>query len=488
MTVADAPLDVMPEAGLVIGGERVSAAGGHHEHVYAANGKITSEVALAGAADIDRAVRVARAALSGWRTTPADRRRDLLLEVSRLVRRDTARLARLNVLDNGTPTSIASVQAGMAVDLFAYNAGWADKVGGEVIPTWPVPALDYATDEPYGVIGVIIPWNGPLTSLAQVAGPALAAGNTLVIKPPELAPYTVLSMAAIFEEAGFPPGVVNILPGGAEAGQALVEHPDVDKVHFTGSAATAQVIMRTAAGTLKPLGLELGGKSAVMVFDDADLDAAAAAAIQGISVALAGQGCINGTRVLVQRRVYDELVERAAAALATIPVGDPLNPGTAMGPVITAAAADRIVGTIREAVDSGSGRLVTGGERLGGELADGFFVSPTIFADVDPGSPLAQREIFGPVQSIIPFDTDDEAVAIANGTTYGLAGYVHTADLRRAHRVAAALEVGNVWVNGGFGIPAGAPFGGVKRSGHGRLGGRAGIAEFTRPKNVWIAL
>jgi acyl-CoA reductase-like NAD-dependent aldehyde dehydrogenase len=262
----------------------------------------------------------------------------------------------------------------------------------------------------------------------------------------------------------------------------------VDKVHFTGSADTAQLIMRAGSATLKPLGLELGGKSAVLVFDDADLDGAAAAAIQGISVGLSGQGCINGTRVLVQRSIYDELVERSVAALANVPVGDPMDPGTAMGPVITAVAADRIIGVIRRAVDSRYGRLVAGGERLGGDLADGFFISPTIFADVDPASELAHREIFGPVQSIIPFDSEDEAVAIANGTSYGLAGYLHTADLRRAHRVAAGLEVGNVWVNGGFGIPPGAPFGGVKQSGHGRLGGRAGISEFTRPKNVWIAL
>jgi acyl-CoA reductase-like NAD-dependent aldehyde dehydrogenase len=489
MSVAEARVDLLPEPGFLVGDRRVTTAGGgRHEHVYAATGKTTSVVGLAGPEEIDQAVAAARAAFPAWRRTTGDRRRDLLLEVARLVRENAQRLAQLNVVDNSTPIMIASLQTSMTSDLFTYNAGWADKVGGEVVPTWPVAALDYALDEPYGVVGVIIPWNGPLTAIGQVVAPALAAGNCVVVKPPELAPYSALEMARLFLEAGFPPGVVTVLPGGASAGEALVTHPDVDKVHFTGSAATARAIHDAAGATLKPLGLELGGKSAVVVFDDADLDTAAQAAIQGISMGLSGQGCINGTRVLVQRGIYDDLVEQAVAAVADVPIGDPADVGTMMGPVITAASADRILAVIGAAVSGGHGRLITGGERLDGDLADGFYIAPTIFADVDAASPLAQQEIFGPVQSIIPFDTEAEAVAIANGTLYGLAGYVHTRDLTRAHRVADALDVGNVWVNGGFGIPAAAPFGGVKQSGQGRLGGRAGITEFTRPKNIWVAL
>jgi acyl-CoA reductase-like NAD-dependent aldehyde dehydrogenase len=348
--------------------------------------------------------------------------------------------------------------------------------------------LDYSTDEPYGVVAAIIPWNGPLTAIGQVLGPALAAGNCVVLKPSELAPYTALQMGRLFAEAGFPPGVVNVVPGGPPAGQALVSHSGIDKIHFTGSGGTARKITRATSDTLTPLGLELGGKSAVLVFDDADLDIAAHAAIQGISMGLSGQGCINGTRVLVQRGIYEQLVERAAAALSDVAVGDPADVETLMGPVISAAAADRVLGIIHQAVRNGHGRLVAGGERLGGSLADGYYIAPTIFVDVDHKSPLAQQEIFGPVQSIIPFDTEPEAIALANGTPYGLAGYIHTTNLSRAHRVAQALDVGNVWINGGFGIPPSAPFGGVKQSGQGRLGGRAGIAEFTRPKNIWIAL
>jgi len=488
-SIAPAPVEDLPKPALQIGDCYVTdASGGTYRHTYAATGAPTTDVPLAGEQEIDRAVAAARAALPGWRNTTAERRRDALAAMGRLVAENAQRLSRINTVDNGSPIFITTVQNSMAADFFAYNAGWADKGGGEVHDTWPIRALDYSLDEPYGVIGVIIPWNGPVTSMGQVLAPALAAGNCVVVKPPELAPFSALAMGKMFLEAGFPPGVVNIVPGGPEAGAALVRHPGVDKIHFTGSAAVAKQISRTAAETLKPLGLELGGKSAVIVFDDADLPAAIQASAVFITMNLSGQGCINGTRVIAQRGIYDDLVDGLTNAVRQIPIGDPMNQATLMGPVVSKAACERILRVIDAAIAGKHGRLVTGGERLGGDLADGFFIAPTVFADVDNASALARDEIFGPVQSVMPFDTEEEAVALANDTTYGLASYIHTNNLGRAHRLAAALESGMVWVNGGFGIPASVPFGGIKQSGYGRIGGRKGIEEFCRPKNVWIAL
>jgi aldehyde dehydrogenase (NAD+) len=487
MPVKDAALEVLPEPGLLIGDQRVSdTSGGRFQHVYAATGKPTAEVPLAGAAEIDQAVRAARAALPVWRAMTADARRDAMLRFAELLREHAAELGMVSIVDNSAPSMTAMPGPYVAADMFSYNAGWADKIGGDVIETWPVPALDYAKDEPYGVIGVIIPWNGPVYSTGMTVAPALAAGNCVVIKPPEQAPFAVLRLGDLFLEAGFPPGVVNVVTAGPEGGEALVRHDGVDKIHFTGSGATARRILSAALETLKPVGLELGGKSANIVFADANLEEAAGQAISGI-VNLSGQGCINGTRVLVERPAYEQLVELASTFLSGVVVGDPTDESTLFGPVINEAACRRILGVIEQAKARGA-RLVTGGERIGGDLADGYYVAPTVFADVDNSSSLAQDEIFGPVLAMMPFDTEAEAVALANDSPYGLAAYIQTNDLRRAHRVSAALDVGNIWVNGFMGIPVSAPFGGVKQSGFGRLGGITGIREFTRTKNVWVAL
>ncbi|WP_322754891.1 aldehyde dehydrogenase family protein [Frankia sp. Cas3] len=487
MTVLDADLTVLPNPGLLIGDGRVSdSSEGEFTHVYAATGKPTRGVSMAGAGEVDAAVRAARAALPGWRATPLDRRRELLLEAARLIRREAATIAQLTTIDNGTPSMIAASTPLLAADLFTYNAGWADKIGGEVVGTWPVPALDYTLDEPYGVVGVIVPWNGPVVSVGQIVAPALAAGNCVVLKPSELAPWGCLRIGELLLEAGFPPGVINVVPGGPAGGQALVSHPDVDKIHFTGGGQTAKRILASALETLKPVGLELGGKSANLVFEDADLVAAAQQAMTG-AVLLSGQGCILGTRILVQRSIHDAFLATLAAILGQIPVGDPSAATSVMGPVVSEGAADRILGMVATAQKEGN-RLLTGGERLGGDLADGWFIGPTVLADVAPTDFIAQNEVFGPVLAVTPFDTEADAVAIANATPYGLAAYVQTDDLRRAHRVCAALEAGNIWVNGFLGIPPGAPFGGVKQSGQGRLGGIHAIREFTRPKNVWMAL
>lgn len=488
MAISEAELELLPQPGLLIGDRRLTdSSGGEHEHVYPATGKPTLRVPLAGAKEIDDAVRAARAALPAWKARTADQRRDVMLRLAQLVREQMEEIARVSVVENGMPLSLAMEGPRTVADLFTYNAGWADKVGGEVIATWPVPAFDYTLEEPFGVVGIIIPWNGPVFSVGMTLAPALAVGNTVVLKPSRSAPFSALRVGELLLEAGFPPGVVNVVPGGPEAGEALVRHPGVDKIHFTGSSSVAREILAAALENLTPVGLELGGKSANLIFADADLQSAARQAISAV-VYMSGQACLIGTRVLVEAPVYDQVIELCKAMVEQIPVGDPCSPTTLMGPIISEAACDRVMGVIQRAKHSREGRLVTGGDRLGGDLADGYFIAPTIFADVDNGSDLAQREIFGPVMSIFRFETEEEAIAIANDHRYGLAAYIQTNDLKRAHRVAAALEVGNVWANGFTGLPASAPFGGTKHSGYGRLGGIAGIREFSRPKNVWMAL
>jgi acyl-CoA reductase-like NAD-dependent aldehyde dehydrogenase len=290
----------------------------------------------------------------------------------------------------------------------------------------------------------------------------------------------------LFLEAGFPAGVVNVLPGGPAAGQALTAHLGVDKIHFTGSGTTAQHILASAAKRLVPVQLELGGKSASIVFEDADLGAFQPFAISGI-VGGSGQGCINASRLLVQASIYDEVVERAQRAAEATVVGDPADTDTMMGPVVDDRAADRIMGMIHRA-ETTAARRVAGGERIGGEMAGGYYIRPTVFADVPAGIELSTTEVFGPVLAISRFETFDEAIALANGTEFGLAAYVWTRNLQNAHRAAKALVAGNVWVNGFTGIPASVPFGGNRQSGYGRLGGIYGIREFTRPKNIWMAL
>lgn len=488
MAVSSPPLELLPQRSFVIGDRRVTTSGGGtHRHVYAATGEATGDVPLAGPAEIDAAVAAARAAAPAWRAMPPNERRNLLLALADRLQNDAETLSALARIDFGAPRRVADHAPAAAADLIRYNAGWTDKLGGEVVPVWPGTAFDYTVREPYGVVAVILPWNGPVHGFGMSCAPALAAGNTVVVKPPELAPYSLLRIGELALEAGLPPGVVNVVPAGPAGGAALVSHAGVDKIHFTGSAATARRILDGARTNLTPVGLELGGKSANLVFADADVTTAAEQAIRAIT-SLSGQGCVNGTRVLVERAVYDDVVDVSRTLVERLPVGDPDDPSVVIGPVITDAACTRILGVIERARAEKAGRLVTGGDRLGGELEKGFYLAPTIFADVDNTSSLAQDEIFGPVLAMIPFDTEDEAVRMANDTSYGLAGYVQTRDLTRAHRVASRLEAGNVWINGFTGIPASAPFGGVKQSGHGRLGGLDGIREFSRPKNVWIGM
>jgi acyl-CoA reductase-like NAD-dependent aldehyde dehydrogenase len=487
MPVASADVAALPKPGFLIGGNKVTETEGPlYDHRYAATGQLTHKVPLASAREVDMAVRAARTAFKSWSKLTPDVRRRHMVKFAELVRDKTEDLRRMMTAENGTPRMATAYAPTWVAELFEYNAGWADKIGGDVVTTYPQPAFDYTLDEPYGVVAVIVPWNGPFVSFGQTLAPALAAGNTVVIKPPEFAPYSCLMLGELALESGIPPGVINVVPAGPEGGDALVRHKGVDKIHFTGSGATARKIISASLENLTPYGLELGGKSARIVFEDADRASAIQNAI-GSALGLSGQTCICGSRVFVQKSIYESFVADCKLALESIKPGDPTLEDTIMGPVINESAVHRILGFVDRARDSGQ-RLVTGGERLGGDLADGYFVAPTIFADVDRTSDIARNEVFGPILAFIPFSTEEEAVEMANDTEFGLAAYIESENIRRVHRVAAALEAGTVWVNGFFDLPVGAPFGGYKQSGVGRVGGKWGVQEFTRPKNVWVKL
>jgi acyl-CoA reductase-like NAD-dependent aldehyde dehydrogenase len=480
--------EVLPRMAILIADEAVfHGSDGEFAHVNAATGRTQAAVPLAGADEIDRAVTAARAACPAWRAWRPDERRNALLRLGGLIRKNTDRIARILTLECGTPISGAAAMPGRAADYLEYYAGLADKIEGRVIPIFPERAFDYTVPEPYGVVGVVSTWNGGISSIARKAGAALAAGNTVVVKPMESAPFSTLIFGLLAREAGIPSGVVNIVPGGARAGEALVAHPGVDKISFTGGIEAARKVLVGAAANITPVVLELGGKSGNIVFPDADLDAAglfAGAACMRNS----GQGCVMPTRLIVHRDIHADLVERAVRTVEAMPIGDPLDERTLIGPVVSARAADRIIGMIAEAVATASGTLVLGGGRLGDPPAQGHFVEPTILDHVPPQARIAQEEVFGPVLSITAFADEDEAIELANGTPYGLAGYVHTGDLRRAHRVAGALDAGYVSLNGFAALPASAPFGGFGLSGYGKEGGREGLAEFVRTKNVYLPL
>ena len=474
--------EAYPGLGLVVGDRRISdSSGGTHAHIYPGSGKATRELPLAGTEEIDAAVSAARAALPDWRRMPAHARRAILNRLADLIDDAGGELERLAAAENGTLVSKAMLFRMGTSDAFRYYAGWVDKIGGDVIPTWPAPSLDYTQLEPYGVIAIILPWNVPLASFGQVVAGALAVGNTVVVKPSELAPFTCLKIGELCLAAGFPPGVVNIVPGTAQAGADLVQHHGVDKIHFTGSGTTARRIIASAG--LTPVGLELGGKSARIVFADADRSEAVRYAVNS-AISQAGQGCLIGSRLLVERSIYDDVVSLCRAEMENRTVGDPFESGTDMGPLINQVSRERILSMVAEASQTGEATLVSGGHALEGE---GYYMAPTLFSDVRNETRLAQEEVFGPVLGITPFEDEADAIRIANQSRYGLGAYLHTDNLRRAHRIASALDVGNVWVNG-YQMSASVPFGGNKESGFGRIGGRAGLHEFLRVKNVWMAL
>lgn len=469
---------------LLIDGRRVIAGSGRSfETLNPATGEVLAHVAEADAQDIDAAVRSSRAAFEGeWGQMRAADRGRLLLRLAELIQQNADELTRIESLNSGKPVSAIQRQDLPAViDTLIYYAGMADKINGQVIPARS-DALTYTIREPMGVVGAIVPWNFPLMIGMWKIAPALACGCTVVLKPAEITPLSALMIGELALEAGIPAGVLNVVPGfGHIAGQAIVDHPDVDKVTFTGSPGVGRRILQGAAGNFKRVTLELGGKSANIIFPDADIEAAVRAAGSGIFFNT-GQVCSAGSRILVHESIHDEVVERLAERAQSMRIGDPLESRTNMGPIVSEAQMKRVLDYIDIGRNEGA-RLVTGGNRIGDK---GYFVEPTVFAGVRHGMRISQEEIFGPVAAVIPFADEEEAIRLANDTSYSLAAGVWTKDITRAHRFTSALRAGTVWVNTYGPTDIRLPWGGVRESGFGREHGEAAIDNFTEPKTVWI--
>ena len=411
-----------------------------HRHVYPVDGSVTCEMQLASIDDLENAIMAARAAFPAWRALTGDKRRDLMLKMAAGIERHAEDLVELSILENGCPASAASYSTADAARKFRYFAGRADRIPGESSGAWSGPAHNDMTHEPAGVLGAVISWNGPLSAASAVLPPALAAGNCIVLKMSKLAPFSVMRLGRMFMEAGFPPGVVNMLAGESDIDRALARHPGVDRIQFAGRRSTAKQVRRAAEDSVKPCGLDLDGRSTVVVFADADLEDAAKGGLSAV-MSGSGHGLANGARLLVERPVYEPYLQALQAIAATIEVGDPRDPTTVIGPVISKAVLQRILGVIQTAVIREGARLVMGGERLDGKYADGFYLPLTIIADVDPGAALAQSELLGPVLTVTAFDTEEEAIALANGASCGLSAHIYTQSLHRAQSVATRMKV-----------------------------------------------
>lgn len=447
---------------------------------------VIADVAMAGREDVDRAVAAAQRALPAWRRMAAADRGRILLRLADLIETHAEDLARLESLDTGHP-----IRDSRALDVprtaacYRYFGGMADKFQGETIPV-EAGFLNYTLREPVGVVGQVVPWNFPLMFTAWKMAPALAAGNTIVMKPAEITPLTSLRIAELMAEVGLPDGVVNMLPGlGAEAGQAIAEHPDIAKVAFTGSTATGRRIVQASAGNLKKVQLELGGKGPNIVFDDADLTAA----VNGSAWAIfhnQGQACIAGSRLMLHERIADEFLERFLALARSIRLGNPLDAATEMGPLTSAQHRDRVLSYVDVATGEG-GQVLTGGRAPDdAALAAGCYVQPTVVRARDWRDRVAQEEVFGPFVTVLTFADDAQALQIANGTDYGLGSGLWTRNLQRAHRMARDLHAGMVWINSYKRVNPGSPFGGVGRSGYGREMGFDAMREYTQVKSVWV--
>jgi aldehyde dehydrogenase (NAD+) len=455
-----------------------------------ATGETLAEVAEADKADVDKAVSAARRAFEGkWSKLSARDRGRLLYKLSQLIEQRAADLAALETADNGKPIKESLyVDLPQVVENFEYFAGWATKIEGETIPV-PGKMFNYTLREPIGVCGQIIPWNFPLLMAAWKLAPALAAGNTVVLKPAEQTPVGAMELAKLIQEAGFPEGVVNVLPGyGESAGAALAAHPGIDKVAFTGSTEVGKLIAKAAAENLTKVSLELGGKAPNIVFADSDLEQAVAGAMMGIFYNQ-GQVCCAGSRLFVEESVKDEFLGKLTERAERIAVGDPMNKSTQMGPQVSQEQLNRIKGYVDIARDEGA-KVVTGGQtpQLEGEFQKGYFFKPTIFADVQNNMRVAQEEIFGPVVSVISFKDEDDLIKQANDTIYGLSAGIWTRDITRAHRFAREIKAGVVWINTFNMFNAASPFGGYKQSGYGREMGRHALDLYTQVKSVWVDL
>jgi aldehyde dehydrogenase (NAD+) len=473
---------------LLIGGDWVEAADGRtFETIDPATGEPICEVAQAGAEDVDRAVQAARAALEGdWSTMPAAGRERLMHRLADLVEEHTEELAQLESLDNGKPVTFAgAVDVAASVAHLRYYGGWATKIEGETIPvSWP-NVFVYTRKEPVGVCGQIIPWNFPLLMASWKIAPALAAGCTVVLKPAEQTPLTALRLGQLAQEAGFPEGVLNVVTGNGETGAAVVDHPGVNKVAFTGSTVVGRQIGEKCGRDLKRVTLELGGKSPNIILPDADLEAAIGGSFMGIYFNT-GQACNAGSRLFVHKDQFDTVVSALADAAKQAKVGPGLDPSTQFGPLVSGEQEERVLSYIESGKEQGAEAVVGGGRMEGGN--GGYFVEPTLFTGVSDDMKIAREEIFGPVLVAMPYDDLEEVARRANDTEYGLAAGVWTRDVANAHKLASMLEAGSVYVNvWGPSDPA-APFGGYKASGIGREMGHANLDAYLEIKTVWTSL
>jgi acyl-CoA reductase-like NAD-dependent aldehyde dehydrogenase len=471
---------------LFIDGEFVDALdGARFGTIDPHDGSVIAEVAQAGPADVDRAVAAATAAFPAWARMQASARGRLLLRLADLIEANTDELATLESLDTGHPIRDSrSLDVPRTAATFRYFGGMADKVQGDVIPVEP-GFLNYVLREPLGVVGMIVPWNFPLMFCSWKMGPALAAGNTVVMKPAELTPLSALRLAELMVDAGIPPGVVNIVPGpGRIVGEHLARHDGVRKIAFTGSTEVGRRIVEASAGNVKRVQLELGGKGANIVFEDADLTAA----VNGSAFAIfhnQGQACIAGSRLILHERIADEFLSRFIALAESIRIGDPLDPATEMGPLTSATHRDRVLRYVGIAREDG-GEILTGGSVPDDPaLTGGFYVQPTVVR-ADPASRVCREEVFGPFVTVATFSSEEEALAIANDVEYGLGGGLWTRDLSRAHRLARAIRSGMVWINSYKRVNPGSPFGGTGLSGYGREMGFEAIHEYTEAKSIWV--
>lgn len=470
-----------------IGGKWIPAASGKtFETIHPATEEVICEVAEGDKEDVNAAVDAAREAFDNgpWATMDARDRGALMYKLADLIEEEADELAALETLDNGKPISDSrAADIPLVIDCLRYYAGWADKIEGRTIPVRG-DYFTYTRREPVGVVGQIIPWNFPALMVAWKWGPALAAGCTIVMKPAEQTPLTCLRMARLAQKAGIPDGVINVVPGfGPTAGDAVVKHPGIDKVAFTGELATAKIIQRNAAETMKRLTFELGGKSPNVIFADADLDSA----IEGAHFGLyfnQGQCCCAGSRLFVEERVHDEVIDRLKEKNTDRKVGDPFDPATQQGPQVDEAQFDKILQYVEYGKKDGA-RLLTGGKRVGSK---GYFVEPTLFDNVTDDMRIAREEIFGPVMSVLKFKNVDEIIRRSNDTNFGLAAAVWTRDVAKAHRYAAKVRAGTVWINCYDVFDAAAPFGGFKQSGLGRELGEAGLANYTELKTVTVSM
>ncbi len=484
-------LAAQPKRLLIDGRWEEARSGKTFETVDPATAEPLARVAEGDRDDIDRAVRAARRALDNeWSAVKPATRGKLLFRLADLIDEHAEELAQLETLDNGkSVTESLYLDIGYAAETYRYYAGWSTKIHGETVPVSPMVGdyLVYTRREPVGVVGVIVPWNFPMLITSWKLAPALAAGNTVVLKPAEQTPLTAIRLGELIQEAGFPDGVVNIVTGfGSTAGAALAAHPQVDKIGFTGSTETGRRVVEASTGNLKRVHLELGGKSPNIVFADAPLDAAVQGAFLGIYLNQ-GEVCCAGSRLFIEAPIFDAFVGELSKTAAQIQLGHGLEPDTQMGPLVSQQQLERVLDYMEIGTSEGAS-IAVGGERAGGDLSSGYFVRPTVFVDVRDEMRVAQEEIFGPVVVAMPFGDPEELVGRANGTMYGLAAGVWTRDIGRAHRLAAALKAGTVWINSYNMVDPAVPFGGYKMSGYGRDMGAEALSQYTQTKSVWVNL